>query len=250
MGPRSWKRPRKSLPTRRLQLYRSSYQKKNLGYPKVILRKKCFCVKKVTKLPALAVFRQKQTISIFTKSRYSEHTGPLCKKAKIIAIMELDWYCTGLLGMKQQSCWGVLWFFKSPQVSPLEKQRNWQHEIWYLRTNTQANRVKIVSSVITKIFNLCKYWMVTTQPSVYIFSAYLHLLPVFCYCSSVVWFSLISVLFYSTPFVRLFSVRLLVYSVYFLSWYWNCIPAILIPITTTIQQFVNKHHTSDSAILP
>jgi hypothetical protein len=51
----------------------------------------------------------------------------------IIAIMELDWYCTGAVGMKQQSCLGVLWFFKRPQVSLLEKQRNQQHDIWSLR---------------------------------------------------------------------------------------------------------------------
>jgi hypothetical protein len=84
----------------------------------------------------------------------------------IIVLMEHDWYCTGVVGVKQQSCWGVLWLFKRPQVSLLEKQRNRQHDIWCLMTNTWANRVAIVSSVITKIFNPCKYWMVTIQPSV------------------------------------------------------------------------------------
>jgi hypothetical protein len=48
----------------------------------------------------------------------------------------------------------------------------------------------------------------------------------------------------SIRFVRLFSVRLFVYSVHFLSWYWNCIPGIFIP---NIRQ-VTKHHTSDSTI--
>jgi hypothetical protein len=24
--------------------------------------------------------------------------------------MEIDWYCTGVLGMKQQSCWGFYGF--------------------------------------------------------------------------------------------------------------------------------------------
>jgi hypothetical protein len=43
--------------------------------------------------------------------------------------MELDWYNNGMLGMRQQSCWGVLWFFKRPQVNPLEKQRNQHHDI-------------------------------------------------------------------------------------------------------------------------
>ncbi len=164
-------------------------------------------------LTAYCTLRQKQAIPLITKSRYSEHTRPLFKKAKIIEIMELNSYCTRVSGMKQQSCWGVLWFFKKPQVSPLENQRNRQHEIWCLMTNTQANRVPIVGSVITKIFKLCKYCRVTTQPSVYMFTAYSHSLPVFSYCSSVVRFSLVSVLFYSSSFVRLFNVQLFVYSV-------------------------------------
>jgi hypothetical protein len=79
--------------------------------------------------------------------------------------MELDWYCTGSVGMKQQSCWGVLWFFKRPQVSPLEKQINWQHDIWCLITNTWANRVEIVSSVITTYLTLAKHRTVTIQPT-------------------------------------------------------------------------------------
>ncbi len=37
-------------------------------------------------------------------------------------------------------------------MSPMEKQRNWQHVIWCLITNTQANTVAIVSSKITTIF--------------------------------------------------------------------------------------------------
>jgi hypothetical protein len=52
------------------------------------------------------------------------------------------------------SCWGVLWFFKRPQVCLLEKHRNWQHYIWCLITNTWENRVEIVSSVIIKILTL------------------------------------------------------------------------------------------------
>jgi hypothetical protein len=112
--------------------------------------------------------------------------------------MELNCYCTGVLGMKQQSCWGGLWFFKRPWILLLEKQRNRQYDIWCLITNAWANRVAIVSSVITKIFNPCKHWMVTIQPSVlYVqwISVYLYLLPVFCRCSSVVPFSFASVLF-------------------------------------------------------
>jgi hypothetical protein len=51
-------------------------------------------------------------------------------------------------------------------------------------------------------------------------------------------------LFCSICSVWLFSVRLLNYSV---SWYWNCIPGILTPTSTTIWQ-VNKHHPQECAI--
>ncbi len=132
--------------------------------------------------------------------------------------MKLDLYCTWVLGMKQQSCRGVLWFFKRSQVSPLEKQRNWQHDIWCLITSTWANRVAIVSYAITKIFKSCKYWMVTTRPSVYMFS---ELVFVFICCQ----FSVIVHLLFdsrsrlfcicSICFVKLFSVWLFVYLVYF-----------------------------------
>ncbi len=118
----------------------------------------------------------------------------------IIAIMELDWSCTGVLGMRKQSCLGILWFFKRPWVSPLEKQRKRHHDIWCLITNTWANGVAIISSAITKIFNPCKYWRsrfnlllntqwfsVVIQLFVYIFSeSVLVLFVASFYCSSVV----------------------------------------------------------------
>jgi hypothetical protein len=63
--------------------------------------------------------------------------------------MEFNWCCSGEVGMKQQSCWGVVWFFKRPQ-GPLEKQRSRQHDIWCLITNIWENRVAIGSSVITR----------------------------------------------------------------------------------------------------
>ncbi len=108
--------------------------------------------------------------------------------------------------------------FKRPQVSPLKEQRKRQHDILCLITNTWANRAAIVSSVITKIFNPCKYQMVTTQPSVYLFSEsvlvfihyqfsfIVHLLfnfhsLLFCFCS--------------ICYFLLFFLRLFVYSVYF-----------------------------------
>jgi hypothetical protein len=44
--------------------------------------------------------------------------------------------------------------FKRPQVSLLGKQRNRQHVMWCLITNTWATRVAIVSSVITRYLTL------------------------------------------------------------------------------------------------
>ncbi len=117
--------------------------------------------------------------------------------------------------MKQQSCGGFYGFFKRPLVSPLEKIRNRQHDIWCLITNTWANRVAIVSSVITKIFNPCKNWTVMIQPSVLLCSVnqFIRILcQFFCYCYQChsilfcfVWFT----------FVWLFSVQFFVYSVLF-----------------------------------
>ncbi len=167
--------------------------------------------------------------------------------------MELDWCCTGVLGVKQQSCYGVLLFSKRPKVSPLEKQRNRQHDIWCLITNTWANRVAIVSSVITKIFNPCKYWMVTTQPSVYMFSESVFVL-IHCQFSVIIHllfnFNSLLFCFCSIHSVWLFSVQLFVSQCIFWFWYWNCIPGILIPyLQTTIQQSINIHQTAPSFVL-
>jgi hypothetical protein len=46
------------------------------------------------------------------------------------------------------------------------RQRNPLHDVCFLIINIQAKRVALVSSVITKIFNSCKYWTVTIQPYV------------------------------------------------------------------------------------
>jgi hypothetical protein len=77
-----------------------------------------------------------------------------------IAIMELGWYCTYILiwGIKANE--GFYGFFKSLLV----RQRNPRHDVWFLLINIEANGVATVSSVITKIFNLCKYWKVMIQP--------------------------------------------------------------------------------------
>ncbi len=82
----------------------------------------------------------------------------------IIAIMELDLHCTDMLDMRHQGWWGLYGFFKRLLMSPPGRQRNPRQNIWFLMINIQANRVAMVSSVITKIFKQCKHWTVTIQP--------------------------------------------------------------------------------------
>jgi hypothetical protein len=132
-----------------------------------------------------------------------------------------------------------------------EKKRNRQHDIWCLITNAWANYVAIVSSAITNIFNLCKHWTDTIQPSVFCvqwISVYSYLSLVFCYCSSVLFdFHLLCSVFVRFALFDYSVFNYLFMQCYFLSWYQNCIPGISIPISTTIRQ-VNKHNTSGSDI--
>ncbi len=89
--------------------------------------------------------------------------------------MVLDWYCTVVFGMRQQSCWGSM-VFQEATSEPMKRQR--KHVIWRLTTNTWTNRAGIVSSVITCSVNqfICIHCK-------------------FCYCLSVVRFSSHSILF-------------------------------------------------------
>jgi hypothetical protein len=88
-----------------------------------------------TSLPRLIISR---TIwSRWTRPRWSPLAWSRMSLERIIGTCNLPatlltlslqlWNATGsagVIGMKQQSCWGVLWFFKRPQVRPLEKQWN------------------------------------------------------------------------------------------------------------------------------
>jgi hypothetical protein len=114
--------------------------------------------------------------------------------------------------MSQQSCWGVLWFFKRPRVSPLDMQRKRQHDIRCLTTNAQENRDAIVSSVITRYLTLANIELLRLylQFTCSVFTG-------ICSVNMLFDFHKFLFCFYSAHFVRLFSVRLFVYSVYFLS---------------------------------
>ncbi len=154
--------------------------------------------------------------------------------------MEFDWYCTGVVGMKHQSCWGVLWFFKRPQVSLLEKQRNRQHDIWCLITNTLENRVAIFSSVFTRYLTLANTGRSPFNLQICLCSV--HKLIIF-----VASFSAIVYQFISLSFIRFCSVQS------GLVWFFSLIlcsdTGIVFQVsrslklqTSTIWQ-VNKHHT-------
>ncbi len=72
--------------------------------------------------------------------------------------MELDCYCTDMLKVRHQSWWGLLWTFSS-----LKRQRSPCQYVRFHTFNIQANLVATVSSVIAKIFNHSKCWMVTVE---------------------------------------------------------------------------------------
>jgi hypothetical protein len=75
------------------------------------------------------------------------------------------------VGMKQQSCWGVLWISKRSQVSPLENAKKRQHDIWCLIINILANRVVIVSFVITRYSTLSSTSQSIFPQGLFMFSA-------------------------------------------------------------------------------
>ncbi len=106
------------------------------------------------------------------------------------------------------------------------------------------NRVAVVNSVITKIFNPCKYWTVTIQPFVKTLNPSVSVL----FVTSLL-FNFCSLCFLLFDSVLLFNYSMCDFSVYFLFWYWNCIPGISIPyFINKNHPTINEHHKSDSAI--
>ncbi len=145
--------------------------------------------------------------------------------------------------MRQQSCWGILGFFKRPWVSLLKRQRNRQHDICILITNTRTNRVAIVSSVITKNVGRSRlnfFFTSSVNQCLFIFVASF---PSFFVCC------LIFIRF-SSAFVEFVLFDYLVFDYLLIQciclfWYWYFDPYF---ISTNNHSVVNKHHTSDSAI--
>ncbi len=159
--------------------------------------------------------------------------------------MELDWYCTDMLEMRHQCWWGLLWIFKRLLVSPLGRQRSPHQNVWFLIVNIQANRVAIVSSVITHILTLASigpsqfnlFWMT-------LFSSVLVLFFASFYCTTFVWFSAFCVWFsafwWLSAFVRFGSfVQYSNDSVYFLYDTGNVVQILRSRYTTSNKQSIN-----------
>jgi hypothetical protein len=69
--------------------------------------------------------------------------------------MEFDWCCTGWLLRSNKAASGFFGFQKTTS-EPAGKEGSLKHDIWCLITNTWANRVVIVNSVITRYLTLAK----------------------------------------------------------------------------------------------
>ncbi len=139
--------------------------------------------------------------------------------------MLLNWYCTDMLEMRHQCGCGLLWIFKRLLVSLLGRQRVPPQSVLFLIVNIQADRVAIVSSLITKIFNRSKYWTVTIQlllNDTLLISACIvycqFLLFDVCLCFSVLLYSVLFVWFSAFCLIQFF-VQYSSYSVH--PWTWE-----------------------------
>ncbi len=144
--------------------------------------------------------------------------------------MDLDWYCIDMLKKRHQCRCGILWTFSS-----LKRQRSPHQYVWFHTFNFRQNKVVIVISVISKILNPSKCWMVTIQlllnDTLFYQNLYC-LLPVV-----IVGLLFVSVLLFDSVFSSmqwLCSIWIFCsvsnYSAYALSWSWKCIPGISIPL--------------------
>ncbi len=183
--------------------------------------------------------------------------------------MELDWYYTGVAGMKQQSCWGGSMDFQEATSEPAGNAK--KPTAWHLVPNNEHPGKQDCNCQFRnhKIFNPCKHRTVTIYPSVFVhvqcvsfqsslfasLSVVIHqllfnILPiVFALASLVsVQLPLYLLLFWSNCIVWLFSVRLVsvIFSVLILELY----SRYLDPHNTTSSTIwqVNKHHTPDRVI--
>ncbi len=116
----------------------------------------------------------------------------------------------------------------------------------------RQNRVAVVSSVISTIFNPSKCWLITIQLPLNdtLFSV---LVNIYCQLLTVR-LLFFQCLLFDSVFIRcnaLFEFDCFSqcsnYSVYVQSWSWKCVPCISIHLNTH-HQTVNKHHTADSTI--
>jgi hypothetical protein len=135
--------------------------------------------------------------------------------------MELNWYCIEVIGMKQQAAGEFYGFSRGHKWAGWKsKETNSMTSDASEQTPGQIHRVAIVNSVITKILNPYKHWMVMIQPLVlYVrwisVHSLLYLLPVSILIVQLFNSHLFLFCLCSIHFLRLFSVQLFVYSVLF-----------------------------------
>jgi hypothetical protein len=153
-----------------------------------------------------------------------------------------------MLGVKHQSWWRVLWFFRRTHVSPLGRPGNPRHDVWFLIINIQAKRVAIVSSVITRYLTLSSIGRSRFNLSGQTLNDSVSVLLLSVYCLTVVH----SVFFYSIQcfllFDSLFDYSVFDYSVYFSVLILELYSRYFDPHKQN-HPAVNKHRTADSTIL-
>jgi hypothetical protein len=160
--------------------------------------------------------------------------------------MDLDWYCNDMLKKRHQCRCGILWTFSS-----LKRQRSPHQYVWFHTFNFRQNKVVIVISVISKILNPSKCWMVTIQLLLNdtLFLSELVLFIASCYCwtfvcfSAFLWFSFLfdAVTLFNLNLlfsVELFSIR----SVLILEMYFRYFDPVKYQLSSN-----QKHSTADRA---
>jgi hypothetical protein len=152
--------------------------------------------------------------------------------ATLVTLSLQLWKVTGkrsdMIDMSHQSWWGLLWIFQKGTCEPAGKAKKPSSWHWFLIINIQSNMVAIVSSIITKIFNPRKYWMVTIQPFIKTLRNSVSVLFIasllFDFCS------ICFLLFDSVLCLIQCSIsQCSIVQCIFLIWYWNCIPGNSIP---------------------
>ncbi len=151
--------------------------------------------------------------------------------------MELDWYCTGAVGMKQQSYRGFYGFqnASSEHAGKAKKATTWHLMPHNKHLGKQDCNRQFCNHKYLKLANTGRSQF-TLQICLFNASIFNIIFCQFIYCySSAFLFIFLSVVLicihlFLLLFVRsvCFIIQCLIIQCYFLFWYWNCIPGISI----------------------